>query len=78
MKNIVLQTDNISKNFKSFCALNNVSVTLEKGTATIIKAHSINRIPHHQKPAHSFGQAFHFIANPQKNRAESFLPTLLM
>ena len=31
MKNIVLHTDNISKNFKSFCALKNVSVTLEKG-----------------------------------------------
>ena len=31
MKNIVLQTDSISKNFKSFCALKNVSVTLEKG-----------------------------------------------
>lgn len=66
MKNKVLQTDNISKNFKSFCALKNVSVTLEKGAATIIKAHSINRIPHHKKPAPFIWQAFHFIANPQK------------
>lgn len=60
MKNIVLQTDNISKNFKSFFALKNVLVTLEKGTATIIKAHSINRIPHHKKPAPFIWTGFSF------------------